>query len=134
MKIQVVRQFLFERASFVVEMLDDMVAQTSKTKRPNAKKTGPRQEAAAVLQRADADDGMSDELSTMEEAMNSNARLHPPLAGRTNVDTRISACKHCGKRLLNFYTAVHCHEYHSGPISNDVCDGVTVRLKGEAAY
>jgi len=134
LKIQVVHQFLFERVSFVVEMIDEMLAATSRTKRPDSKKRGPKKVAVVVSQEDINQEGFSDKLSKMEIAMNSNARLHPPFEGYSHVDTCISACEHCGKRLLNFYAPVHYHEYHSGSISSDLCDGVAEKLKEEAAY
>ena len=133
--MQVVRQFLFKRASFVVEMMDEMVAETSRSKRPDTKKRGPKREVAVVSVQDGIEEGLSDKLSAMEKAMNSNARLHPIFEGYSRgVDTCISACEHCGKRLLNFYAAVHYHEYHSGSIPNDLCDGVAEKLKEEGAY
>ena len=48
------------------------------------------------------------------------------------LDTKISACKHCGKRLLAFAAEVHVHEYHSGSVSNDADDGIVDRMKEEA--
>ena len=109
LKIQVVHQFLFERASFVMEMMNEMLAATSRTKRPDAKKRGPKTVAVEVSEQDESEqdgvqEGLSDELSEMKKAMNSNARLHPPFEGYLHVvDTRISTlrksaselCSHC---------------------------------------
>ena len=49
------------------------------------------------------------------------------------LDTSITACKHCAKRLIKFGANVHMHEYHSGMISNDSDDGILERIKEEGA-
>ena len=75
----------------------------------------------------------------MEKDMNANdllrpaIALHPVFEKYPNLDTCISACTHCRKRLINFGADVHYHEYHSGAISNELDDAVVERMKEEAA-
>ena len=64
--------------------------------------------------------------------MNGNEILHPNrlenFPNLVELDTCITRCNHCGKSLLKFGEAVHCHEYHSGAIKNEVDDTVAERL------
>ena len=71
------------------------------------------------------------ELSSMEKDMNMNPLLHPVFDKYPLLDTCISACKHCGKRLLNFGLEVHSREYHSGVISNELDDNIASMMKVE---
>ena len=124
LKRQVIRQFLFERASFVVELIDRMLEATSKKKRTGVKKRGSGDDVVAAREETEA--SMS-ALSRLENDMNENRILHPGLLENfpfvDPLDTCITPCNHCGKRLLKFGEAVHYHEYHSGVITNDADDG-----------
>ena len=123
-----VMKLCMERESPVFEVMDDMIEATSRTKRVGTKKRGSG--------RADLDRivGIVDvlatfELTEMEKKMNTNESLRPNLAKEdfqslAGVDTCISVCSMCGKRVLNFGLAVHEHEYHSGGIKGDVDDNI----------
>ena len=75
------------------------------------------------------------ELTAMEKAMNSMEKLHPNDEDHRFGETRITAWRHCGKRLLGFgaASAIHHHEYHSGSIVSDVDDDVVKQMTHEAA-
>ena len=121
LKRQVIRQFLFERASFVVELIDGMVKATSKPKRKGVKKRGSG-DGEFTLAREETEASIS-ALSQLEKDMNRNQILHPGSLENfpfvDPLDTCITPCSHCGKRLLKFGEAVHYHEYHSGVNTND---------------
>ena len=55
-------------------------------------------------------------LFAMESRLNCNSAFH----GFKNVDTKISACKVCKRRLLQFAAAVHCHEIHKEHTGNEI--------------
>jgi hypothetical protein len=135
LKRQVIRQFLFKRASFIAELMDEMVEKSSKKKRIDTKKRGPEIDDSVL----EEEEETSRELSSMEKDMNANYLLrpvilsHPVFEKYPDLDTCISACKHCGKRLINFGADIHYHEYHSGAISNELDDVVVERMKEEAA-
>ena len=123
---QVMKQFHMERESPVLEVMDDMLEATSRTKRVDTKKRGS---SRANLDRIESivDESTTFELSEMEKKMNANESLRPNLTKEhfqslAGVDTRISVCSKCGKRVLNFGLAVHEHEYHSGGIKGEVDD------------
>jgi hypothetical protein len=124
LKRQVIRQFLFERASFVVELIDGMLEATSKKKRTGVKKRGSGDDVVEAREETEA--SMS-ALSRLENDMNENRILHPGSLENfpfvDPLDKCITPCNHCGKRLLKFGEAVHYHEYHSGVITNDADDG-----------
>ena len=130
MKKQVVDQFLFNRASFVVNLIDEMLEATSNTKRPDTRKRGHAIDNEVVI--VEGGEELGADLTAMEGEMNCNALLHPGLENFPLIDTKISACEHCGKRLLAFAADVHVHEYHSGAISNDTDDSIMDRMKEEA--
>mmetsp|Transcript_32260 Transcript_32260/g.55047 ORF Transcript_32260/g.55047 Transcript_32260/m.55047 type:complete len:135 (+) Transcript_32260:1417-1821(+) len=132
------RTFLMERASFILELIDKMLEKTSRKKRPNTKKRGPLHLAAdaAALARRDDDDtsnGREAALSEFEKKMNANETLHPVISKFPLLDARITACRHCSKRLVNFAAAVHYHEYHSCSILDDHDSAVAERMKTEGA-
>jgi len=131
-KRQVMRQFLMERASFVIALLDEMIQSTSKPKRPNTKKRGS---CKPVVSDANAheDQNLGAGLSDLELKINANDLLHPRLEKYPFLDTRVSACTHCAKRLINFGAGIHYHEYHSCSISDDVDSTILGRLKEEGA-
>ena len=55
--------------------------------------------------------------------MNTNLSLCPSralLEKFPGIDTRVTTCPHCAKRLPKFTEAIRLHEYHSGVIFNDV--------------
>ena len=72
-------------------------------------------------------------LMEMETETNKNILLNPVLEKFPLINTCITACNHCGKRLLQFAADVHLHEYHSGAMSNDTDDGIMDRMKEEGA-
>ena len=131
-KRQVVDQFLFNRASFVVNLIDEMLGATSTTKRPDTVKRGEATIDDDLIVVVEGEE-LGEDLTEMEGEMNNNALLHPLLENFPLIDTKISACKHCGKRLVAFAAEVHIHEYHSGSISNDADDGIVDRMKEEAS-
>mmetsp|Transcript_41414 Transcript_41414/g.86931 ORF Transcript_41414/g.86931 Transcript_41414/m.86931 type:complete len:355 (-) Transcript_41414:50-1114(-) len=133
LKRQVMRQFLMERASFVVELVDEMIRKTSRAKRPNAKKrgAGDTDDIAFTSQQGDENSGEV-ELTELELKINRNALVvRPGLEKFPRLDASVTACKHCGKRLLKFGEAVHYHEYHSCSILDDVDSTKAERLKVE---
>ena len=129
MKRQVIRQFLFERALFVMELMDAMIAKTLMTQRPDSKK---RRAQVDDCEPPVDEDLSSSQFSAMVNAMNGNPLLHTVLKNYPLLDRGISTCTHCGKRLLNFCASVHYHKYHSGSISNEV-DNRVAQLKKVAA-
>jgi len=136
LKRQVMRQFLMERAFFIMELVEEMIKKTSRKKRPNSKKRGRNGNRNAAFASQPAEDTAhvaQTALSDLEVKMNSNEFLHPVLEKFPLLDARISACRHCAKRLLNFSAAVHYHEYHSCSILDDIDSNVTERLKQEGA-
>ena len=135
LKAPVIREFSFERASFVVDVIDDMLNKTSRTKRPNTKKRGACDEptssaSGAVLYAEDNMNSLS--LGEMEKEMNKNEKLHPILEKYPLADTCITVCKKCGKRLVNFGEEIHAHEYHSCAIIGDLDYHAAERMKEEA--
>ena len=133
MKRSVVKQFMLEIGSFILESIDEMVAATSKSKRPNAKKVG---KMTSVADEADEDTSLySSALTAMETALNANKKLHPETYIKNGEEhqfgnTCITACSKCvsGKRYLKFAEDVHNHEYHSGAVVQDVDDEVVQRI------
>ena len=126
---------MFERASFFVDVIDNMLNKTSRTKRPNTKKRGACDEptssaSGAVLYTEDDTNSLS--LDKMGKEMNKNEQLHPILEKYPLADTCITACKKCGKRLVNFGVEIHAHEYHSGAIIGDLDYLAAERMKEEA--
>ena len=110
-----------------------MISKTSRTKRSNTKKRGSQNHNQ--IQAADIGDDcaaseLTKELTKMEEAMNMNGLLHPATLENcpTALDTRISACNDCGKRLVNFAAAIHHHEFHSCQIKNELDDAVAAQM------
>ncbi|KAL7530231.1 hypothetical protein ACHAWF_003292 [Thalassiosira exigua] len=129
---QVICQFLFDRADFVVELVNDMLDGTSKTKRKDAKKRGGTFQECVVIE-DESDEEVSFELTTFEMGMNANTSLQPrDVEALCDANTCVSACARCGNRDLNFGLAIHDHEYHSGRTVGDKDDGVTARMKEEA--
>jgi len=123
-KRDIIRAYLVERADFILELTDEMLGRTSKTKRPNQKKPVRRVDALAPQGAADGGSGIPVELTAEERRANENSVLHPTLTQFPLADTRVEACQHCGVRLLAFGAAVHCHEHHSGDILGDLDSGV----------
>ena len=123
LKRNVMKGFIVERASFVLESVDGMMTSTSTTKRPNMKKR-----SNVVINLTDIEDASlySSKLTEMEEKMNLNEKLRCDVV---EVNTCITACAKCGKRVLNFGLPIHNLEYHSGSIVNDVDDDVVERLQ-----
>ena len=120
LKSIVVRQFMFERADFIIDMIDELLESTSKSKRENVKKRGTQRDYhSPEISEDDMGEDLSLALTDMESAMNVNELLHPVLQEYPTLQTQIVACKCCGKRLLKFGAAVHAHEYHSGSITNE---------------
>ena len=121
--------------SFVAKLMDEMVEKSPKKKRVDTKKRGPDIDDLVL----EEEEETSRKLSLMEKDMNVNDWLRPVIASHPvfqkypDLDTCISACKHCGKRLINFGADIHYHEYHSGAISNELDDVVVERMKEEAA-
>ncbi len=118
------RQFLMDRASFVVEFIDEMVRATSKKKRPNTKKQGVADDPSIDELRADMS-LFSVELTPLEVSMNQNNMLHPEIYTKEDedcpysetgitVDTSLIVDVKCSKRVFSFAAAIHKHEYHSG--------------------
>ncbi|KAL7544936.1 hypothetical protein ACHAWF_015152 [Thalassiosira exigua] len=111
---QVIRQFLFDWADFVVELVNDMLGGTSKTKRKDAKKRGRTVQECVVIEDK-SEEEVSFELTAFEMGMNANTSLWPrDVKALHNADTWVSACARCGKKVLNFGLVIHDHEYHSG--------------------
>ena len=143
LKRHVMRQFLMDRASFVVELIDEMVRATSKKKRPNTKKRGVADDPSIDELRADMS-LFSVELTPLEVSMNQNDMLHPEIYtkegkdcpyGETGitVDTSLTVCAKCSKRVFSFAAAIHEHEYHSGEMRQDVDNDIIERMKFEAS-
>ncbi|KAL7523386.1 hypothetical protein ACHAXR_000154 [Thalassiosira sp. AJA248-18] len=135
LKRTVVRQFLFERADFIIELIDELLASTSKTKRENTKKRGSARDyhsAEVSNEEEESEEVLSPALTELENAMNANKLLHPILEKYPLIETEIVVCNCCNKRLVKFGADVHKHEYHSGTISNEVDDLMAERLR-EAA-
>ena len=136
LKRLVIRQFLLERASFIPDAVDEMVKDTSRTKRQNTKKRGKTFTSQEVLR---AEIQMhAKELTAVEVAMNKNEILHPvPHADDYDdapaiQNTQMVVCQTCGRRLIHFGLDLHEHEYHSGCISNDTDEDV-LRMMQEGA-
>ena len=130
LKKQMMREYLFGHASWVVDMVDELIESTSTTKRTNTKSRAPT--ADIELRDTEAEQSETNELTELEKTCNENPTLHPlDIEGRDFLaDTAIVVCKCCsGRRLLKFAEGVHNHEYHSVAIANEVDDGVAEQLQ-----
>ena len=75
LKRQVIGQFLFERASFVVELIGWMLEATSKPKRRGVKKRGSGDDDVAAAR--EETEASTSALHQLENVMNENQILHP---------------------------------------------------------
>ncbi len=128
MKRQIVRQFLVERASFIVDLIECMLCANSGTKRPDTVKRGPAGEEEEVERIMKAECEKITELTELENAMNKNEALRPTCALAAKfpgIDTRVVSCLFCAKRLIKFGEGIHYHEYHS--------EGITINLDTEVS-
>ena len=150
LKTQIMKQFLLERANLILESIDEMVDETSRTKRTvHAKRIQPMGGMVDNEAAANVAAPTFIPISMVEESMNQNHALHPDaeelkqLDGFDDVhkrlgdfereDTCIVVCNGCGKRILKLGMNIHQHEFHSGLISGDVNSDVFERMKVEAA-
>ncbi len=111
-----------------------MIDATSRTKRPDTVKRGEDDAECVAVRVAKEEGAKTVKLSNMEEAMNENTHLRPSAAlleQYRGIDTRVTTCIHCAKRLLKFGEAIHYNEYHSCAIINEFDDGVAAQLKHE---
>mmetsp|Transcript_29285 Transcript_29285/g.49896 ORF Transcript_29285/g.49896 Transcript_29285/m.49896 type:complete len:145 (-) Transcript_29285:23-457(-) len=134
-----------ERASFIMELVEEMIRKTSRGKRKKTKKRGPNGNGdGAFPTQSDGEKKSVDcTLSELEAKMNSKEILHPSLESDENphpifekyplLDARITSCRHCSKRLLNFGAAVHYHGYHSCSILDDIDANIADQMKQEGA-
>ena len=129
----VMNEFLFSHSTWAVQTVDDMLRKTKRNVvRGNAKESEVNSLAPSSLlndtinagqpgrrdndEEAEDDDEEADDglfpatatLTEMERRINSNTAFHD----FKNVDTKISACQVCKRRLLQFAAPVHCHEVH----------------------
>ncbi len=76
--------------------------------------------------------------------MNQNDMLHPEIYTKEGkdcpygemgitVDTSLTVCAKCSKRVFSFAAAIHEHEYHSGEMQQDVDNDIVERMKFEAS-
>ena len=108
MKIQVFCEYLFNQASFVNDVIKDLIKDTSKLKRPDSKVRAPAKELEqiGVIDLTDDDD-----LSEMEVTMNNNKLLrYQPEEISSHVKTKLVVCE-CGARLIEFGYDIHRQEY-----------------------
>jgi hypothetical protein len=134
LKKQMMKQHLFRNASWVVDMIDELIESTSKKGRENTKARAPS--ADIEVQDVETDQSDTIELTELEKKCNENQILHPAMIEGHPflVDTAIVVCDCCSaKRLLKFAEGVHKHEYHSITIANEVDDGVMEQLQLAAA-
>ena len=134
-KLQVMRQFLFERSSFIRSGIDEMIHATQKSKRE--KKVIMKKEEKVKPEFEDGKPKFEDEdvawdyvlpdsaseyptgtLDEMEIQMNGSEALHPFDGIGDNKDgaiddemkkfnTKIASCLECGKRLLGLAREIH---------------------------
>ena len=112
---------MVERADFILELTDEIVGATSRTKRPNQKKPvrqNEPQRAAGIDLRTPM------ELTAVEWQVTANIILRLRLVKLSLADTQAEACQHCWMRLRAVGAAIHCHEHHSGNIFGDIDRGV----------
>ena len=126
----VMKEFLFNRAKFIMESIRDMF---ENTKRVKGSKYGltKKSEEESVEANDEADDEFNvtssretfmevlpKDLDEFERKINSTESIHTFLCreDKPSFDTRISVCPTCAKRLLTSTMAVHQHEMHSGSI------------------
>ena len=114
----------------VLETVDDLVTTTSRTKRPDTKKRG---KVSLTFDSREDLSLYSPILTDMETKMNANEKLQHDFTNEQQIDTCITACGKCGKRVLNFGLNIHNHEYHSGEITKDVDSDVVDRMAEIAA-
>merc|ERR1712183_44543 len=81
LKVQVFRQYLFDRASYVNDVIDNLIEATSRSKRPDSNARTPSKD----LQRIGVIDLTDDEeLTEVEVAMNNNELLRCQPEGITS--------------------------------------------------
>ena len=75
LKVQVYRQYLFDRASFVDEVIASLIQNTSKAKRPDSKPRGRAKDLERIGVIDLTSDEDNEELTEVEVAMNNNELL-----------------------------------------------------------
>mmetsp|Transcript_38474 Transcript_38474/g.80957 ORF Transcript_38474/g.80957 Transcript_38474/m.80957 type:complete len:126 (+) Transcript_38474:811-1188(+) len=124
------RQFLMERASFIVKLIDEMVNKTSRKKQPDKKKRGAsdKTDLDVTFTRKDNNEiGRGLALSELELKINTNEIIvQPEMDSFPGLDASITACNHCGKRLLAFGAAVLCDDVDSTIAERMKVEGVVI--------
>ena len=129
LKALVFQEHLFNRADFQNDVVEAMLSDTSRTKRPNTKPRGEREDGMEAMEQTVDDEDL--EMRQLENAMNQNETLRWTPEGVDEFDTSIRVCDRCGKRLIGFGIANHMQEYHSGTITTDRCFNVEQQMLRE---
>ena len=127
------KAFLFDQGSFVLETLDEMLAATSRKKRPETKK---RRERGANKNHGIVGDESDVSVAPIASipVKIKNGILHPTemLDGAFSFEeTCVSMCGRCRTIFLNFVAPIHTHEFHLHVGKNDVDDAFAKRMKEE---
>ena len=122
----VMKEFLFNRAKFIMESIHDMFEKTKRvkgskyglTKKPKGQCPDANDESHIDSCREAFVEVLPSYLDEFESKINATESIHPFLdrEDAPTFDTRISVCPNCAKRVLTSTMAVHQHEMHSGSI------------------
>ena len=130
----VMKQFLFDRASFVQDIINDMIDGTKRKIGSRFGTTKKKQVQPLEGDAADEEDGdgeeedveeTAEELAELERCINGADTLHPYREERQVeegedpwpvFDTHVRVCHVCSKRLLSCAMPIHVHEAHSGAV------------------
>ena len=130
----VMKQFLFDRASFVHEDKRDMIEGTTRKKGARygtTKKNSEQQPAEEDTTMEEEDDDVeetAEELAELEKGINESDTLHPYREERQVeegdepwpvFDTHVRVCNVCSKRILACALKIHMHESHSGDVEEE---------------
>ena len=129
LKALVFQEHLFNRADFQNDVVEEMLSDTSRTKRPDTKPREEREDGMEAIKYTVNDEDL--EMRQLENAMNQNEKLRWTPEGVTGFDTSIKVCDQCCKRLIGFGMANHMQEYHSGTITTDRCFNVEQQMLRE---
>eukprot|EP00581_Thalassiosira_minuscula_P003513 CAMPEP_0183745950 /NCGR_PEP_ID=MMETSP0737-20130205/66503_1 /TAXON_ID=385413 /ORGANISM="Thalassiosira miniscula, Strain CCMP1093" /LENGTH=140 /DNA_ID=CAMNT_0025981629 /DNA_START=951 /DNA_END=1374 /DNA_ORIENTATION=- len=131
-----------------MELVEEMIGKHQEGSEKKTKKRGPNGNGddAFPTQSDGEKKSVDSTLSELEAKMNSNEIRHPSLEKVQSdenphpilekyllIDARITSCRHCSKRLLNFGAAVHYHGYHSCSILDDIDANIADQMKQEGA-
>ena len=129
LKALVFQEHLFNRADFQNDVIEEMLSDTSRTKRPDTKPREEREDSMETIKLTEEEEDV--EMRQLENAMNQNETLRWTPEGVTEFDTSIKVCDRCGKRLIGFGMDNHMQEYHPGTITTDRCFNVEQQILRE---